>query len=292
MTPSDRERLQASRRQRLLDLAHREDADFQAVLTRYGLERFLYRLGRSRHRESFLLKGAFLFHAWQNDVARPTQDIDLLGLGSPDIARLEAVVAEISAVEADDDGLDFPTDTIRGEAIRETSLHDGIRIKLLARLGRTRIPLQLDIGFGDAADSHAVDLKFPTLLDLESPWILAYRPQYVIAEKLEAMVALGDINSRLKDYYDLWRILGTMDVAEDDLVVAVRSTFERRGADIPADVPAGLTDVFARDEQKIRLWNSFLSRSGIDAGETTLASVVRELRTRLVPLMGRASMKA
>lgn len=183
MTTEERARLQASVRQRLLNLAQRDNTDFQFVLTRYGLERFLYRLGRSPHRSTFLLKGAFLFYAWQHEMGRPTRDLDLLGHGVPDIRRLEGVIADIAAVEADDDGLDFVPDTIRGEAIREASLYDGIRLKLVATLGRIRIPMQIDIGFGDAAGPSAVELEYPTLLDQDAPRILTYRPEFVVAEK-------------------------------------------------------------------------------------------------------------
>ncbi len=285
MRPTDRDRLQASLRQRLLDLAHRDGADFQTILTRYGLERFLFRLGHSRHRDAFLLKGAFLYHAWLEDVARPTRDLDLLGYGSPDIGRIEAVVAEIAGIVFVEDGLEFPAATIRGEAIRDASLYDGIRIRLVAQLGRTRIPLQLDVGFGDAAGSDAADLDYPTLLGHEPPHVRAYRPQYVVAEKLEALVALGFVNSRLKDYYDLWRILMNMDISDEDLLTAIQATFSRRQTSIPRKVPSALTDDFAHDQQKVVQWEAFLGRSGLAVGGATLSLVVRELRDRLVPLL-------
>lgn len=281
--PDDRTRLQASVRQRLLNISQRNSTDFQVVLTRYGLERFLHRLGRSTHKASFLLKGAFLFHAWHNDVARPTRDLDLLGHGSPNISRLEAVVADIVGTDVEDDGLDFPPETIRGEPIRETSLYDGIRFRLVATLGRTRIPLQIDIGFGDAAEPKAVELEYPTLLGQDPPRVMAYRQEYVVAEKLEAMVALGSINTRLKDYYDLWRMART-DIPHEDLVAAVRATFIRRGTEIPTNMPPGLMDDFV-DEQKLQMWNAFIERNGLNSGDATLADVVRELRSIYWPHM-------
>lgn len=284
MTPAEREGLQASVRQRLLNIAQRDRVDFQLVLTRYSLERLLYRLGRSSHKAAFLLKGAFLFHAWQDDVARPTRDLDLLGYGAPDIARLEAVITEIVGTEVDDDGLDFLTGTIRGEAIREASLYDGIRFKLIATLGRARIPVQIDIGFGDAIGPQAVELEYPTLLDQDPPRIMSYQPQFVIAEKLEAMVVLGMINTRLKDYYDLWRMNRTMDISDEDLIGAMRATFTRRGTEIPTAVPPGLTDDFA-DKQKRQMWDAFIERNGLDAEEASLADVVRELRSTFWPLL-------
>jgi hypothetical protein len=271
-------------RQRLLDIAHRDGADFQLVLTRYGLERFLYRLGRSPHRTTFLLKGAFLFYAWRNEVGRPTRDLDLLGHGAPDIARLEGIVADIATREVDDDGLDFLPNTIRGESIREAALYDGIRVRLSAALGRTRLPLQIDIGFGDAAGSLAVELAYPTLLDQDPPRILTYRPEYVVAEKLEAIVALGDINSRLKDYYDLWRMRRTMELPREGLIEALKATFLRRGTDLPDEVPPGLLDEFA-DAPRTRMWNAFIVRNGLAAGEVSFADVVKELHFHYWPLI-------
>lgn len=284
MTAEDRARLQASVRQRLLNIAQRDNTDFQLVLTRYGLERFLYRLGRSPHRSTFLLKGAFLFYAWLQDVGRPTRDLDLLGHGTPDIRRLEGVIADIAAMEVDDDGLDFLPDTIRGEAIREASLYDGIRLKLVATLGRTRIPVQIDIGFGDAAGPSAVELAYPTLLDQDAPRILTYRPEFVVAEKLEAMVALGDINTRLKDYYDLWRVNRTMELPRKDLIEALRATFSRRGTEIPTEIPPGLADGFA-DVSRSRMWDAFIARNGLDTGGASLLDVVKELRSHYWPLI-------
>lgn len=284
MMPDERENLQASVRQRLLNIARRDGLDFQLVLTRYGLERFLHRLGRSPHKDAFLLKGAFLFYAWQEDVNRPTRDLDLLGLGSPDIARLEVVIAEIAETDVEDDGLDFHRDSIRGQAIREEALYDGIRIRLDATLGRARIPLQIDTGFGDAASPEAVELEYPTLLDQTPPMVLAYRPEYVVAEKLEALVALGEINTRLKDYYDLWRLTRTMDLPHDDLVAAIRATFTRRGSAIPADVPPGLANSFANPD-KSGMWKAFLERNGLDAEDMSLADLLIELRSLLWPLI-------
>ncbi len=250
----ERARLQASVRQRLLNIAQREGIDFQLVLTRYGLERFLYRLGRSPHRSTFLLKGAFLFYAWQQEVDRPTRDLDLLGHGTPDILRLENIVADMATVEVDDDGLDFLPDTIKGEAIREASLYDGIRLKLVATLGRTRIPVQIDIGFGDAA------------------------------EKLKAMVALGDINTRLKDYYDLLRLSRTMALPREGMIEALRATFMRRGTVLPDEVPPGLADSFA-DDSRTRMWDAFITRNGLDTEGASFADVVRELRSSYWPLI-------
>jgi hypothetical protein len=288
MTPESRERLQASLRQRLLNLAQAEEVDFQVVLSRFGRERFLYRLGKSSHQQEFILKGAFLFFAWHEDTARPTRDIDLLGYGTPDIPRLIEVISDIARGEVEDDGLDFPTDVIRGQQIRETSLYDGIRFKLEARLGQTRIPLRIDIGFGDAAGSEAVILEYPTLLEHAPPRILAYQPYFVVAEKLEAIVALGMINTRLKDYYDIWWVNRTMDIPERKLVEAVRTTFTRRGTAIPSELPVGLSGEFTGDGQKLRMWEAFLTRSGLEFEGGSLKVIVEEICSFLWPIIVKA----
>jgi len=288
MTSGDRKPLQASVRQRLLNIANRDRVDFQQILTRYSLERLLFRLGRSPHRATFLLKGAFLFLAWQDDIARPTKDLDFLGHGSPEIDRLESLLLEILSTKVEDDGLDFLPETVQGAAIREASLYDGIRFKLTATLGNIRIPIQIDIGFGDAAGQHATELEYPTLLDQGPPRIMSYKPEFVIAEKLEAIVALGLINSRIKDYYDLWCLSNSMQIPHKDIIGAIRATFDVRGTEIPSDIPPGLSVDFA-DGPKSRAWNAFISRSELDGKNLQLEDILRELRTHYLPLLGGAT---
>lgn len=288
MTEEHRQRLQESIRQRLLNHARRENVDFQLVLTRYGLERFLYRLGQSNHRDSFLLKGAFLFLAWKQEIGRPTRDLDLLGHGAADVARLETIVGEILRAEVEEDGLEFNPDSIRGEEIRDAALYDGIRIRLDAKLGRARIPVQIDIGFGDAAGPHPIELEYPTLLDQSPPQVLSYRPEFVVAEKLEALVALGEINTRIKDYFDLWRLGRMMEIPQADLIAAIRATFRNRGTAIPSTLPSGLGDGFA-DAGHRSMWNAFVERNALDAAGMGFAEVLDEIRVRYWPLLEAAS---
>lgn len=144
--------------------------------------------------------------------------------------------------------------------------------------------MQIDVGFGDAAAQQAVGLAYPTLLDQDPPRILSYRPEFVVAEKLEAMVALGDINSRLKDYYDLLRMSRAMALPREELIEALQATFSRRGTVLPDEVPPGLADNFA-DVRRSRMWDAFITRNGLDAGGASLADVVRELRSYYWPLI-------
>lgn len=164
----------------------------------------------------------------------------------------------------------------------------GQRVKLVALLGTARIPVQIDVGFGDVVTPDAEEIEYPTLLDLPAPRIRAYPPETVIAEKLQAMVALGMQNSRMRDYYDLWIIARHFSFEGAALLAAVRATFDRRRTDIPEAVPLGLTDEFATDQYKATQWNAFLSRSQLEEARIGLPQVVDDLRTFLVPVLDAA----
>ena len=267
----------ASIRQRLLDRARTCGEDFQLVLDRYAVERLLYRLSISPHREQFLLKGALLFALWFDQPHRPTRDADLLGFGPPDPERLAALAAELCAIEADD-GLRFDVGSLAVEPIREEAAYEGLRIRLLAFLGDARCHVQWDVGFGDAVTPAPADVDYPVLLEgMPAPRLRVYSRETVFAEKLEAIATLGIANSRMKDYFDLLALLreGAMD--NPVLTEAVRATFQRRGTALPDGVPFGLTDAFATDAQKQAQWTAFLRRNRLVAPD--LKTVVDELRT-------------
>ncbi|MEL7363473.1 MAG: nucleotidyl transferase AbiEii/AbiGii toxin family protein, partial [Bacteroidota bacterium] len=190
-------------RQRLLNRARAEGDDFQALLTRYVLERFLYRLGQSDHRNRFVVKGAMLFVAWEGNLHRMTRDLDLLGFGPSAIAEVEEAIRVVLSTEVEDDGLQFDVASVRGTLIREDQIYEGVRVNAEVRLGTARIRLKIDVGFGDAVTPAPVDAAFPTLLDTPPPVVRVYPKETVVAEKLQAMVLLGMLNSRMKDFYDL-----------------------------------------------------------------------------------------
>lgn len=256
MTSSTKSNLAASVKQRLLNLGRETGQDFQALLTRYALERLLYRLGRSAHRDRLVLKGAFLFVAWQDDTHRPTKDLDLYASGDPGVDEVERVLRDLIAVEVQPDGLEFDSKTVRGSLIRQGDPYHGVRVHVMARLGKARIPLQVDVGFGDAIVPGPVELEFPTLLELPAPLVKTYPVEAVIAEKAEAMVHLGLINSRLKDYYDLWTIASSHSLDGNTLVRSLRSTFERRVTQVPLDDPPGLTPAYSEDASRQRQWSA------------------------------------
>jgi predicted nucleotidyltransferase component of viral defense system len=206
MTRGGLKNLTASVRARLMNLARQGREDFGEVLSRYARERLLYRLSASDYRERFVLKGALLFSYWAGAPHRPTRDLDLLGRGEPDMALLEEAFRDICRAEVEPDGLAFLEDSVRGERIKEEEEYEGVRLRLTAALGNARIPLQVDVGFGDAVVPAPEEVAFPTLLGMPAPQLKAYRRETVVAEKFEAMVKLGMLNSRMKDFYDVWEL--------------------------------------------------------------------------------------
>ena len=279
----------ASVRARLLTKAKAEQQDFNLVLTRYALERLLYRLSRSRHAERFLLKGALLFDLWFDIPHRSTRDADLLGLGPAELPALETVFRELCAVTVDpDDGIRFQADTVRAEEIRKDANYGGIRLTLVGLLASARCPVQVDVGFGDEVTPAPELVDYPTMLpELPGPRLRAYPRYTVVAEKLEALVLLGIANSRMKDYFDLWVLARYSDLDGETLRQAIRATFQRRATPIPEGVPFGLTEGFAEDPQKQTQWRAFLRKNALEP--VALADVLERLRGFLMPPLAAAA---
>ncbi len=281
----------ASVRQRLLNLSRASGEDFQLLLTRYGVERLLFRLGESEYAPGFVLKGAMLFALWTGHLHRPTRDLDLLGFGDPDAARLAAVFRSLCNASAPGDGLAFAADTVEVRPIREEREYGGQRVTLVARLGTARIDFQVDVGFGDAITPAAEAVEFPTLLGMGRPRLRAYPRETVVAEKFEAMVSLGLANSRMKDFYDVVVLARSFPFAGPVLVEAVRATFGRRKTPVPAAPPVALTDAIATDEAKLRQWAAFRKRGGPEVGKVVgeFDGVVAEVRAFLAPVLAAAA---
>ena len=270
----------ASVRQRLLTLAHARGQPMELLLTRYALERLLHRLSLSPHRERFVLKGAMLLATWFDEPYRATRDVDLLGFGDAAEDALLRAFREIMAVEVDD-GVVFDLKGLRIEAIREEVEYGGSRLRTTAALAGARIPITVDIGFGDAIEPGVEDIDLPVLLNMPSPHLRAYPPETVIAEKFHAMVALGRANSRMKDYYDVWMLMTTFELEPERMRRAIAATFARRNTMIPPEVPDGLSDDFAGDPGKQRQWEAFAQN--LSGSAPQLLRVVRDLRQGLVP---------
>jgi predicted nucleotidyltransferase component of viral defense system len=279
----------ASVKARLLNFSRESNQPFQMLLIRYVLERLLYRLSTTTHRDRFVLKGAFLMATWFVNPFRPTQDVDFLGFGDPDPDTILDVFREICAVHIDD-GVIFDTNALAVDRVRDELEYSGLRIKTNATIASARIRVVIDIGFGDAVEPGLIELDMPVLLDQPAPRLRSYRQETVIAEKFQAMVMLGRANSRMKDFYDILALSQTYAFEGDDLSRAIRATFKRRGTAIPTERPDALTEAFATDPAKQRQWEAFLR--GIEAEPVALSQVIETLAIFLMPRALAASLLA
>ncbi|MBY3447490.1 nucleotidyl transferase AbiEii/AbiGii toxin family protein [Rhizobium laguerreae] len=270
----------ASVRSRLLQLAKASGQSFDLVLTRFALERLLFRLSQSPHADRFVLKGAMLMMSWFDNPHRGTRDLDLLGFGDPSPDSMLETFREILAQEADD-GVTFDADTLHVDRIREALDYGGLRLRVIASISGARINLTIDIGFGDALEPGVEVLDYPSMLDFPMPRLRAYARETVIAEKFQAMVMLGRVNSRMKDFYDIWILSRSFDFSDDRLARAIAATFDRRETPIPIDLPDALTDAFAGDQQKQRQWRAFIEGVAHNPGD--LIDVIAQIATFLMP---------
>lgn len=277
----------ASVRARLLTLAREKGQVFDLLLTRYANERLLYRLSTTSHRDRFVLKGAMLMTTWFDDPHRPTRDVDFLGYGDPAPEPMLAVFREICAIE-ESDGIIFDVDALRVELIREELEYGGLRLRTTARLAGARITIVIDIGFGDAIEPGVEEISLPVLLDLPAPHLHAYARETVIAEKFQAMVALGLANSRMKDYYDIWTLSREFEFDGSALSAAIRATFKRRKTDLPVSVPVGLSAEFGSDTMKRQQWQGFVRRGRLNTRDVDLSAVVEAIREFLTPIVAAA----
>ena len=273
----------ASVRARLLQRSRDERTDFQILLTRYALERLLFRLSRSEHRNRFILKGAMLFVTWVEAPSRPTRDLDLLGYGDNTPEAIGDAFRAILAQPVDDDGVAFDVDGLEAAPIREDLEYGGVRIRTQATIAGARIPIQVDVGFGDAITPGPIEIDYPALLDAPAPHLRAYPIETVVAEKFHALAIRGIANSRLKDYYDLWLIAETFELDRAPLAAAVRQTFARRETALPQEKPTGLSEAYV--EAWGGQWRTFLSRERMAAAPEQLATVVADLERFLMPLI-------
>lgn len=283
MSVSQPSNLPASVRQRLLNIAKRDGEAFELVLTRYALERLLYRLGQSQYHGQFLLKGAMLFAVWGGEAHRPTRDVDLLGFGTSELSQVVKIFQDICQVSVEADGLEFLPDTMRAIEIREDQEYQGVRVSFEARLGNAVIPIQIDIGYGDAVTPAPEDITYPTVLDFSAPKLRAYPIYSVVAEKFQAMVWLGIANSRMKDFYDIWIIMQKFPFEGHILGEAIEATFARRQTPLPTEAPLALTQAFANDAAKQIQWKAFLRKNALSAGDLTFPDIITALHDFLMP---------
>jgi hypothetical protein len=252
----------ASIRARLFNHAREHGDVFERVLTRYAIERLLYRLSRTEAAHRYVLKGAMLFLTWPEHVFRPTGDLDLLGQGDSDPVAITDLFTRICEVEVPEDGIRFASATLKVEPVREDEKYRGVRVTLTAELDGARPSVQIDIGFGDNVYPPPKRSDFPGLLPgLPQANILMYPRETVVAEKFEALIRFGEANTRIKDFYDIWVTTRTFPFDLATLVEAVGGTLRRRETAIPTEIPVGLTEVFAGIAEDRGLWSGFLRRN-------------------------------
>lgn len=270
----------ASVRAKLFNIARQRGQVFDVVLTMFVLERFLFRLSDSRFSDRFVLKGAMLLATWLSDFHRVTRDLDLLGYGSSVPEEVAEIFREVVGIKCPD-GVEFDVEGIHVERVREEQEYGGLRLRTTAMLSDARIPVIVDIGFGDAIAPGLEDIEYPVLLDFPTPKIRAYAPETVVAEKFQAMVSLGRVNSRMKDFYDVWMLSRTFDFNRDSLAQAIAATFHCRGTGIPTQRPDALTQNFSLEPIKISQWQSFTE--DLSVATPDLSTVVEDLAGFLMP---------
>ncbi|MBI3899999.1 MAG: nucleotidyl transferase AbiEii/AbiGii toxin family protein [Gammaproteobacteria bacterium] len=287
---SARDGLARSVQVRLARHAKTIGVDPNLILTRYAVERFLYRLSRSQHADRFVLKGALLLLVWFGDTLRPTRDADLLGFGDLSDVALTKIFTDVCKVDVEQDAMTYLPDTVSIEPIRFEDAYGGHRVNLQAQLGAARLRIQVDVGIGDVVTPAPTWLEYPSLLDLPRPRLRAYTRETVIAEKLHAMVILGTRNSRMKDYFDLHTLARASALDSATLGEAIAATFQRRKTALPLDVPVGLSDEFGRDPTKQAQWKAFVGKNRLNV--PALDEVVAEIRRFVAAPLQSARQKA
>jgi len=270
---------------RLVRHAKNLGVDPNLVLTRFAIERLLYRLSRSRHANRFVLKGALLLLAWLGETTRPTRDADLLGFGDLSDEALIELFRDICSVEVEPDAMTYLPETIAIALIRPEDTYGGRRVTVKARLGLARLRVQVDVGIGDVVTPAPEWLEYPSLLDFPAPRLRAYPPQTVIAEKLHAMVVLGSKNSRMRDFFDVDALAAAKSFEGQRLSDALSATFERRKTSIPDSTPPALTAEFAAAPESQAQWQAFRSKNRLDESSETLSDVAARVAEFLLPVI-------
>lgn len=273
----------------LLNIAKKENRPLNELLQYYAIERFLFRPGSLPLRENFILKGAQMLKVWtQQTLTRPTMDIDLLGKVNNEIENLEEIVRQRCLVEVKD-GVVFDPQTITSERIKKDAKYQGIRIFVKGLLGKIRLSIQIDFGFGDRVFPAPIEISLPQLLDLGSPQLLGYLPETTIAEKFQAMIALDLDNTRYKDFYDIWFLSRNLQFSGKSLQKAIEATFDERKTELSDQSPNALTSNFTTNPTKQVQWKAFLRKNRLDS-EIELSEVARSIEDFLMPVV-RASLK-
>ena len=274
--------IQASIKDRLRNKAKETNRPLTEVLQYYGMERFIYRFSRSKYADKFVLKGALLFTAWQVPERRTTLDIDFLARYDNQITSIEAVMRDVCDIAVEPDGLVFDAKTVQGRKIKEDADYEGVRVKFMGFLERSHIPMQIDVGFGDIVYPKTKVIDYPVILDFPKPHLKGYPAESVISEKFEAMINLGLLNSRMKDFYDIWLMIRQFDFNGPDLTGALRKTFNHRKTDLPKGQPLFAEEFYNEKSDRQALWEMFLRKGGIKHAPEKLVITAKEIEGFLI----------
>ncbi len=272
----------ASIRQLLKNISRDDSRPFNELLQYYAMERFLYRLSQSKHANCFILKGALMLRVWRSPVTRPTMDIDMLGKASNEIDSIVEQIRDIISVDAEPDGLVFDLDSIKANRIKEDADYEGVRVRFIGTLDNARVHMQIDVGFDDIVHPEPIETEFPTILDSPVPRLLCYSRESAIAEKFEAMLKLGQLNSRMKDFYDIWLLSRLFNFDGKEFSKAMRLTLEHRGTEIP-EVITAFTKEFIEDKQV--QWKAFHKRLAKEHTPNDFGVIVADIQIFLEPMM-------
>ena len=268
----------ASVHQRLLNKAKESSRPFNELLQYFAIERFIYRLSKSPYADRFILKGALMFSAWCGPASRPTMDIDLLGKIDNRLEVITAAIKDVCLMDVKADGISFNAETVETVRITEDAEYEGVRVRVQGGIGNARVSIQIDIGFGDVIIPNPSKVSYPTILDFPAPELKGYTMESTIAEKFQAMFKLGVLNSRMKDFYDIWVLSRTFDFKGGILAKAVEKTFEKRNT--PVNLDAALFDPsFGKDGDKNVQWQGFIRKTKLinapESFEDVIAAVVK-----------------
>lgn len=273
----------ASVRGQLQNRAKQTGRPFQELLQYFAMERFLYRLSKSEHVSRFVLKGALMFRVWNAAQSRATRDIDFLARADNDVESISQIFKTVCDQDVAPDGVIFHSNTAQGIAIKEDADYSGVRVTFMATIQNARLPMQIDIGFGDVVNPAPAIIEYPALLDFEPARLAGYPAETVIAEKFEAMVKLGQLNSRMKDFYDILILSRQFHFDGPTLATAIRATFQNRGTAIRNDASLFSSEL-ADDNSKQLQWAAFVRKSQIEGVPPAFADVVSELMRFLLPI--------
>ena len=283
MSQKNIKNIAVSTRQKLLNKARKDQRPFAELLQYFAMERFLYRLSQSKYKDKFILKGALALLAWNAPTVRPTKDIDLLGEFDNDVEVITQVISEICEQNVEpDDGLVFYTEEVTGIKIKEDADYQGVRVRFLSYLDTAKVTMQIDIGFGDSVYPKPEINTYPTLLDLPAPKLLSYSKETTIAEKLEAMIKLGELNSRMKDFYDIWLLSRQFPFDGSDLQKSIIGTFFQRGTELPSEIEA-FTESFIK--VKDTQWKAFRKNINNEAIPVSFKEITSQIRRFIQPIV-------